>query len=80
MFCKAHFPFLRKKLVSKKSIAEPIGHDSEEYQVGKKIKPEKIDISNNSEKEVQEIEIIADEVYKLIEKKIEIEKDRRGLF
>ncbi|PWB50741.1 MAG: hypothetical protein C3F06_11795 [Candidatus Methanoperedenaceae archaeon] len=57
--------------------------DYEKIQPEKKITFEKNNIpfdgTSNKEKR-QEIEMLAEEVYDLIEKKIEIEKDRRGLF
>jgi hypothetical protein len=67
----------------KKSIPYAIGRNMRISESEKSISPENSNISNydiSRDKEVQDIGLIAEEVYDLIEKKIEIEKDRRGLF
>jgi hypothetical protein len=72
-----------QELVMKKSIPYAIGRNMRISESEKSISPENSNISNygiSRDKEVQDIGLIAEEVYDLIEKKIEIEKDRRGLF
>ena len=76
-----------KELVLKKTATRPsdVVSDNDNRQ----LRTDKIDHSNTSdnlvkealkEKSAHEIRKIADKVYKLIERQISIEKDRRGLF
>ena len=76
-----------KELVLKKTATRPFDVVSDNDN--RQLRTDKIDHSNTSdnlvkealkEKSAHEISKIADKVYKLIERKISIEKDRRGLF